>query len=135
MGILLHLRESIRGKPRGGGRPEFGGAFVHTVGAAKMPIGLVFLSGLPQPTGLRLIEHCGNLGTATRMNYTVVGDAVNIAQRLEALGKTLLPDVEVAILISAETAAHLDGAIELRSLGSHELRGREGRSEEFSPVL
>ena len=32
------------------------------------------------------------------MNYTVVGDTVNIAQRIEDLAKDLLPDAEVAVL-------------------------------------
>lgn len=74
----------------------------------------------------------GNLGTATRMNYTVVGDTVNIAQRLEALGRELLPDADVAVLLSARTAALLDDGIETRSLGAHELRGREAKSEVFT---
>jgi class 3 adenylate cyclase len=66
------------------------------------------------------------------MNYTVVGDTVNVAQRLEALGKTLLPASDIAILISAEIAGELDQTVAIRSLGQHELRGRSGAAEVFT---
>lgn len=74
----------------------------------------------------------GNIGTATRMNYTVIGDTVNMAQRLEALGKSLLPEREIAILISAETAEALPASIETSSLGQHTLRGRARQIEIFT---
>ena len=93
--------------------------------------------GVADPIRVRIGIHsgpvvAGNLGTATRMNYTVVGDTVNMAQRLEALGKTLAPANEIAILMSAETKEALDPGIETRSLGRHELRGREATSEVFT---
>ena len=92
---------------------------------------------LDRPVKLRIGIHsgmvvAGNIGAPERMNYTVVGDTVNVAQRLEALGKTLLPASEAAVLISAETAEALDQAIAIRSLGRHELRGRRGAAEVFT---
>jgi len=89
------------------------------------------------PVRLRIGIHsgmvvAGNIGAPARMNYTVVGDTVNVAQRLEALGKTLLPASETAILISAETAGALDQDVDLHSLGRHELRGRSGAAEVFT---
>ncbi len=66
------------------------------------------------------------------MNYTVVGDTVNMAQRLEVLGKTLLPDADVAVLISADTRKGLNLSFDARSLGFHELRGREAEVEVFA---
>ncbi len=74
----------------------------------------------------------GNIGTTTRMNYTVVGDTVNMAQRLEALGKSLLPDHDVAILMSAETAKTASTASKVTSLGHHVLRGRAKEIEIFT---
>jgi class 3 adenylate cyclase len=74
----------------------------------------------------------GNIGTATRMNYTVVGDTVNVAQRLEVLAKELRPDAEVAILLSATTAAALPQGLAVTSLGWHQLRGRDDPTEIFA---
>jgi class 3 adenylate cyclase len=73
----------------------------------------------------------GNIGTATRMNYTVVGDTVNVAQGLEVLAKELLPEVEVAILLSAATAGALPADLAVGSLGWHQLRGRDAPTEIF----
>jgi adenylate cyclase len=74
----------------------------------------------------------GNIGTATRMNYTVVGDTVNVAQRIEDLAKELRPDAEVAILLSAATAAALPQGLAVTSLGWHRLRGRDDPTEIFA---
>ena len=85
-------------------------------------------AGRERPVRLRIGLHSGpvvvgNIGTATRMNYTVVGDTVNTAQRLEALAKELLPDAEVAILMSAATVARCPLRSATVSLGRHTLRG------------
>ncbi len=74
----------------------------------------------------------GNIGSATRMNYTVVGDTVNTANRLESLGRELLPDAEVAVLLSAATVAALPAGLPVVSLGHHILRGRDEPTEVFT---
>ncbi|MBM3567812.1 MAG: adenylate/guanylate cyclase domain-containing protein [Alphaproteobacteria bacterium] len=70
----------------------------------------------------------GNIGTSRRLDFTVIGPAVNHVTRLESLAKPL----GQPIVISAEVAAYLPGL--LRSLGRHALRGVEGASEVFAPV-
>jgi adenylate cyclase len=67
----------------------------------------------------------GSLGSPTRLNFTVVGEAVNVAQRIEALGKLVAADAEVAILASAHTAALLADGFRLRPVGPHRLPGHD----------
>ncbi len=82
------------------------------------------------PVRVRLGIHsgqatAGNIGPPSRVNYTVIGDDVNIAQRLEQLGKQVSPDAEVAIALSAATVADLGGLFEVEPVGEMEVKGRE----------
>ena len=48
----------------------------------------------------------GNIGAPGRVNFTVVGDTVNIAQRFEQLGKEFMKDgEEIVVLVSGDTLA------------------------------
>jgi adenylate cyclase len=48
----------------------------------------------------------GNIGAPGRVNFTVVGDTVNIAQRFEQLGKEFMKDgEEMVVLVSGDTLA------------------------------
>ena len=93
--------------------------------------------GREQPVRVRIGVHSGpvvvgNIGTATRMNYTVVGDTVNVAQRVQAAAKEMLPEAEVAILLSAATARALPPDRRLAAMGSHRLRGHDAPIEIFA---
>ena len=59
----------------------------------------------------------GNIGTPTRIEFTVIGAAANEAARIESLCKTL----DANLLISEQVARNLPAG--LRSLGRHALRG------------
>jgi adenylate cyclase len=83
-----------------------------------------------KPVRLRIGIHTGpavvgNVGAPGRINYTLIGDTVNTAQRLEQLGKEIDTGTDdVVVLVSAETAACLDDTFALQPLGEQELRGR-----------
>lgn len=90
-----------------------------------------------QPVDIRIGIHTGiatvgNIGPPGRLNYTVIGDAVNIGQRLEQLGKEIYPhDEEVSILISSDTAKKLDSRFKTVDTGSYKLKGRVGEVDVF----
>lgn len=87
------------------------------------------------PLGFGTGLHCGNItygnvGTTKRLDFTVIGSAVNEASRIEGLCKTL----DEPVLTSSVFAQCVPG--ELRSLGLHSLRGVRVKEEIFAfPTL
>lgn len=65
----------------------------------------------------------GNIGTSQIMNYTVIGDAVNQAKRLQEMAKP------GQMLISGETYRAARSEVDAISLGEHQLRGRSKETE------
>ena len=74
----------------------------------------------------------GNIGSSSRINYTIIGDMVNVGQRIEQIGKVLAKAETVAILLSESTRADLGPDFAPRSLGRHKLKGRVGDMEIFA---
>lgn len=84
--------------------------------------------GLP-PIKMRLGLHSGpavvgNIGAPGRMNYTVVGDTVNTANRMEGLGAEVAPDAEVVILASETVLASMTLDVEQEPVGAHSVKGK-----------
>jgi class 3 adenylate cyclase len=67
--------------------------------------------------------YAGIIGDAVRRSFSVYGDAVNIAARLEQLNKEFNTD----ILLSRQTAELIDNKLALTKIGEFSLRGRVGK--------
>ena len=63
----------------------------------------------------------GNMGSDIRFNYTVMGDAVNVAARLEAANK----DHQTRLLISESTYDAVKEAVVAQPMGMIKVRGRQ----------
>ena len=66
----------------------------------------------------------GDIGAPNRINYTIVGDAVNATQRLESLGKAINPDAEAIVLVSGDVVAAAPG-FQFIERGAHVVKGKE----------
>lgn len=90
-----------------------------------------------QSIGIRIGIHTGmatvgNIGSPGRLNYTIIGDTVNIGQRLEQLGKDIhVETAEVTVLLSGATAEKLSPSFTYTDVGSHQLIGRSGEVRVF----
>lgn len=62
----------------------------------------------------------GNIGRGKKIEFTVIGDAVNVAARLEGLNK----EFDTSIMVSQSTQERIAGLARTRALGGYKVKGK-----------
>jgi class 3 adenylate cyclase len=74
----------------------------------------------------------GTVGNRYRLNYSLFGDTVNVAARIEKLTKTLPETAPLQLLLSSTTADYIHTRFPLKRVSSSTLRGRQEASDLYT---
>ena len=99
---------------------------LHAVNLALEQAGYPRLShGIGIDTGQVL---AANIGSPDRLSYTLVGDTVNVASRLQELNK----EFNTEVILSGATRARVNGDFPLKELPATRVKGKSGSIQIFS---
>lgn len=88
-----------------------------------------FRIGIGLHTGTAIV---GSIGSPQRLEFTAIGNTINVAARTEQLTKTL----SVSLLLTDATRSSLESTIDLHELPPQSVRGIEGQIRVFTlPIL
>ncbi|HSD25332.1 MAG TPA: adenylate/guanylate cyclase domain-containing protein [Solirubrobacterales bacterium] len=73
----------------------------------------------------------GSIGGAGRLSFSVIGDAVNLAERVQDMTR----ETGDPVLITGETRALLSETVEVEPRGEREIRGYDRRVELHAPLI
>ena len=101
--------------------------FFNKYGAGGAKVSEPFEYGIGINSGVAMV---GQMGTTQRASYTVMGDVINVASRLQALSDTM----GCHIILGSGTLEQLEG-VTCRSLGEVKLRGRQNTVLIYTPII